>query len=135
MVLNSHHIDAVLQLAGPVDHDDIETLYVPVEDGEPVSDVKLKRGIDFIRARKAAGDVVVSACGAGISRSTTFAIGALMAEETITWEAAYRSILAEHPNAMPNAHLVRSLLLFQGEDAPSFEVLWKTIAMIQRKYQ
>jgi len=129
--LKQYNIGAVLQLAGPVKHVGITCLYVPVEDGEPVSDAKLKQGIDFIRQQKAEGQVVLSACGAGISRSTTFAIGALMAEENLSWEDAYRHILPVHPGAMPNAHLVRSLLGYVGEPVPAFEVLWKRVLQLQ----
>jgi len=131
-VLKQFNIGAVLQLAGPVKHTDITCLHVPVEDGEPVDSAKLARGIDFIREQKAKGHVVLSACGAGISRSTTFAIGALMAEEHITWDAAYRSILAEHPDAFPNPYLVHSLLHYKNENPPPVIELWKTVANIQR---
>ncbi|MEQ8676510.1 MAG: dual specificity protein phosphatase family protein [Aggregatilineales bacterium] len=63
----------------------------------------------LVRANKSQGKVVLVACGAGISRSVTFAMAVLMEEEDLTFTEAYREILAVHPDAMPNPFLVESL--------------------------
>ncbi len=134
-LLQSRDITAMLCLAEFIAHSGIESLYVPVEDGQPVAHDKLARGITFLREQKASGQRVVSACGAGVSRSVTFAIGALMEEENLTWQQAYESVLQHHPEAMPHARLLQSLLEYNGQPVQEFAPLWKDVVAIKRQYE
>lgn len=131
-LLQKHNVGALLCLAERIEHPAVAVLYLPVEDGQPIQREKIARGVAFLREQKALGRRAASACGAGISRSTTFAIGALMEEERISWQDAYSSILRHHPQAMPHASLMQSLLEYTGQEVPSFVQLWKTIVTLQR---
>lgn len=108
-LLRRQNIGAMLQLAAPVNIPGIERLYLAVDDGIPIALETLQRGVEYIRAQKAAGRVVLSACGAGISRSTTFALAALHEEEQIDLYAAFADICERHPTAMPHPALWASL--------------------------
>src|SRR5437868_6406606 len=83
-ILIAYRINAMLQLADKVEQIGIASLYIPVEDGEPLPADKLRQGVDFVRAQKAAGKTVLVACGAGISRSVTYSIAALKEEENLS---------------------------------------------------
>jgi len=126
-LLDSYGIEAMLHLAEDVQHDGIETLYLPIDDGVPVKQAILKQGIDFICERKAQGKTVLSACGAGISRSTTFAMGALMQEEKLDLWEAYESILEHHMEAFPAPDLVVSLGTYFGQTLEKFETAETTM--------
>lgn len=114
-LLHSYSIGAMLQLAEGVKQEGIASLYVPVEDGEPLPVPALEQGIAFVRAQKAQDRNVLVACGAGISRSVTFAIAALHEEEGLSLPAAYRSIRASHKEARPHFALWNSLCQYYGE--------------------
>jgi len=133
-LLNSYGIGAMLHLADNVQHDGIETLYLPIDDGVPIRQDVLKQGIDFIIEQKAQDKVVLSACGAGISRSTTFAMGALMQIESLdVWEA-YNTILEVHPDAFPMPALVMSLGTYFNQAISEYEAARTTMDMsITRK--
>ncbi|NWG16704.1 MAG: GNAT family N-acetyltransferase [Chloroflexi bacterium] len=122
-LLRAHHIGAMLLLAENVEQPGIEALYLPVEDGEPLPDDALQRGVAFIRAQKAAGRAVLAACGAGISRSVTFATAALVEEEGLSLVDAYRAIQVNHPYAMPHPALWESLRAHYRADV-SFGEMW-----------
>jgi protein-tyrosine phosphatase len=125
-LLERHQIQAMLQLAELAKHDGIATLYLPVDDGVPLQPELLARGVNFVRAEYAGGSHVLVACGAGISRSVTFAISALKEEEGISLLEAYRSILKSHPSAMPHPTLWQSLCTYY-EDELSFVDMWKKL--------
>ncbi len=108
-LLKRANISAMLQLAEHVKQPQVDTLYLPVDDGVALPDGALKKGVSFIRAHKLLGNVVLVACGAGISRSVTFAMAAMIEEEKLTFADAYREIFAVHPDAMPNPFLCESL--------------------------
>jgi len=133
-LLNSYGIDAMLHLAEDVRHDGIETLYLPIDDGVPVKQDTLKQGIDFICERKAQGKTVLSACGAGISRSTTFAMGALMQDEELELWSAYEAVLEHHPDGFPLPPLIVSLGKHFGQPVDKLEAAEKTmLMMVERK--
>jgi predicted protein tyrosine phosphatase len=104
-----HGITAMLQLAEPVEQPGVESLFLVVNDGQTIPQEKLQKGIDFICEQKAAGKVVLSACGAGISRSVIFAWGAMVQAEKLDFFEAYRLIQQEHPQAQPHLTLCISL--------------------------
>lgn len=113
-LLRHHQIGAMLQLAAPLNMPGIERLYLPVDDGVPVAADLLTQGVAFVRERKAAGLNVLVACGAGISRSTTFAVGVLHEEESLDLYDAYRDICEKHPHALPHPSLWQSLCKHYG---------------------
>lgn len=108
-IMYSYNIGAILQLASPAQHPGIESLYLPIEDGDPVAADTLRTGITFARTQKAAGHKVVVACGAGISRSVTYTMAVLHEEEGVSLLEAYEQIAAVHPDAMPHFVLLKSL--------------------------
>lgn len=121
--LLSYRIGAMLQLADRVEQPGIESLYLPVEDGIPLKSEAISRGVEFIRQQEAGHRVVLSACGAGISRSVAFAIAALKEEENLSLVTALRIVRNAHPEAMPHPALWQSLSQYYGE-----EVNWNDLA-------
>jgi protein-tyrosine phosphatase len=99
----------LLHLAARVEPPGISTLYLPIEDGEPLDAATLRRGVDFILAERAAGKAVLVACGAGISRSTSFAIAALKEAEGLALLATAREVRRLHPAGLPHMALWSSL--------------------------
>ena len=126
LLLERNQIRAMLQLAERVEQAGIETLYLPVNDGMPVRMETLANGVAFVRAEYAQGNRVLVACGAGISRATTFAIAALKEEENLKLADAFSEIVKKHPNGMPHPVLWQSLCKFYGEDVPFLEI-WTQI--------
>jgi protein-tyrosine phosphatase len=122
VLLRRREIGAMLQLADSVKHSGIPSLYVPVEDGAPLPHDLLRMGVEFVRLEKALGRNVLVACGAGISRSATFAIAALKEEEGLSLLDAFREVCAKHPDAMPHPALWQSLCEYY-EEAVSYAKL------------
>jgi protein-tyrosine phosphatase len=122
-LLQAHSIDAMLQLADRVKQPGIEVLYLEVEDGEPLPAETLRQGVAFVRDQLAAGRRALIACGAGISRSVTFATAVLHEEEGISLLDAFHDIHSIHPDALPHYKLWHSLCEYYHENAP-FERLW-----------
>jgi protein-tyrosine phosphatase len=108
-------VGALLHLAAQVEPPGVTALYLPVEDGEPFDAATLQRGVDFVLAQGAAGRVVLVACGAGISRSTTFAIAALKEAEGLTLLSTAREVRRLHPDGLPHMALWSSLCAHYGE--------------------
>lgn len=128
-LLNSYNIGAMLHLAEDVRHDGIETLYLGIDDGIPVRQEILKQGIDFLCEQKAQGKILLSACGAGISRSTTFAMGVLMNDENLDIWEAYQAVLDHHPDALPAYPLVVSLAEYHQMSITPLEAAEITMSM------
>jgi len=122
-LLQAYNIDAMLQLAERIEQPGIEVLYLDVEDGEPLPAEKLRQGVAFVRDQLAAGRRVLIACGAGISRSVTFATAVLREEGGISLLDAFHDIHSIHPDALPHYKLWHSLCEYYHENAP-FERLW-----------
>lgn len=118
VMLRRREIGAMLQLADSVKQEGIPSLYVPVEDGEPLPADALRMGVEFVRLEKALGRNVLIACGMGISRSTTFAIAVLIEEEGLSLSEAFREVRARYPAAMPHPVLWRSLCAYYGQTEP-----------------
>jgi hypothetical protein len=117
-LLKRRGISAILQLADSIKQPNILSLYVPIEDGEPLPFERLKKGIEFVRLAKVESGNVLIACGAGISRSASFAIAALKEEEKLTLFDAFQQVLAKHPQARPHLELWQSLCEYYDEDVP-----------------
>ncbi len=131
VLLNMHNIGAMLQLAGESEQPGIVTLYMPVEDGELLPAGKLEQGVAFVREQKAARKRVLIACGAGISRSSTFVMAALMEEEKLDMFDAYRIVCAHHPDALPHPALCKSLAEHYGVKMDKISI-WQRIIQIQQ---
>lgn len=131
-LLDRHRIEAILQLAAPVEHAGITTLYLPVDDGAPLRPGVLPNGVAFVRSEYTKGNRVLVACGAGISRSVTFAVAALKEEENLSLIDALRAVIEVHPSGMPHPHLWQSLCDYYGEDVPFLE-MWRQIRIIEQE--
>lgn len=116
-------VGALLHLAAHVEAPGITTLYLPVEDGEPLAAATLRRGVDFVLAQYGAGTRVLIACGAGISRSTSFAIAALKEAEGLSLLAAARVVRQAHPAGLPHMALWSSLCLHYQEPHDFMELI------------
>ncbi len=113
--LTAHNIKAMLLLAELVEHPGITSLYLAVEDGEPLPHEMLAKGVDFVKAKKAVGQTILVACGAGISRSASFAAAALKEIESLSLREAIHIIKQAHPNSLPRFHLWQSLCDYYNE--------------------
>lgn len=108
-LLDYHGVGAVLQLADAVEHTGISSRYVPLEDGEPIPEVKLRAALDFAHQEADAGRVVLVACALGISRSVTIATALLHERENLSLREAFAEIRRAHPDAQPHPALWRFL--------------------------
>ena len=115
--LQFHRIGAMLQFAELVEHPGIVSLFIDQEDGQPTPYRHFQKGLDFIRYTKEEGRNVLVACGAGISRSATFAIAAISAIEQISLKEAYIEVKRLHPDTMPHPALWKSLCRYFKDDA------------------
>ena len=127
-LLEAHQIGAMLQLAELVEYTGIISLYLSVEDGVPLPETMLKKGIDFIKTHKDQGRNVMVSCGAGISRSTTFAIAALKEIERLNLFHSFLEIKLHHPETMPHPALWKSLCEYFME-----EISYSTMLTIKRR--
>ncbi|MFZ4523520.1 MAG: dual specificity protein phosphatase family protein [Bacteroidales bacterium] len=123
LLLESHKIGAMLQLAELVKQPGIESLYLPVADGVPLPVPMLENGIDFVKTRKEQGRTILISCGAGISRSATFVLAALFEIEHICLSDAMRDLTILHPDTMPHPALWKSLCDYFGEEISYSEML------------
>jgi protein-tyrosine phosphatase len=130
-LLHAYQIGAMLQLAEWVKQPGIDTLFLPIEDGEPLPVQQLEQGVSFVCGHKALGRKVLIACGAGISRSVTFGIAALKEEEGLSLPDAFRAIYTHHRAAMPHFALWNSLCQYYGEGM-SYEDLWEYVRFMDR---
>ncbi|MEM7346640.1 MAG: dual specificity protein phosphatase [Chloroflexota bacterium] len=115
-LLDSYKITAMLQMANPVTYPDITSLYLPVEDGVPLSASLLRQGVDFVVTEKEQGRTILIACGAGISRSSTFATAALKELDSSDLLTALQTVRDHHPQALPHPALWKSLCRYYNED-------------------
>ena len=117
-LLIANQIEAMLQLAEAVDQPGIASLYLPVEDFEPLPPDLLSRGVEFVRAEKCKGHRVLVACGAGINRSAAFCVAVLKEEEGLGLLEALRAVREKHSEALPHPPVWESLCRYYQEDAP-----------------
>lgn len=122
-LLNGQQIGAMLQLADPVPQPGVVHRYLNIDDGVPLKPAMLRQGVDFIHTQQAGGQRVLVACGAGISRSTAFAIAALKETEQLTLREAAGITRRAHPNGMPHYALWESLCEYYGEQIDYLELL------------
>lgn len=121
--LRHYGVGAMLQLAEEERQPGVDSLYLDVEDGEPIPPEVLGRGVAFLRAQKAAGRVALVACGSGVSRSAAFAIAALKEDEGLSLLDALRAVTEARREARPHPALWQSLCAAYGEDVPLLAML------------
>lgn len=121
--LSSKSIGAMLQLAAKVEQPGITSLYLPVEDFEPLKFDLLEKGISFVREQKKLGMRILIACGAGINRSSSFCTAALKEEERLGLFDAFKEVKIKHPEAMPHQPVWVSLCHYFNEQVPYLDVM------------
>lgn len=112
-LLRQHNIRAILHLAEYVQQPDIETLYLPVEDGEPIPEKYIQQGVAFVMNYHPSN--VLIACGAGISRSSSFTAAVLKTHEGLTLKEALIDIRRKYSHAQPHPVVWQSLCKFYNE--------------------
>ncbi len=122
-LLSARKIGAMLQLAEAVEHPNITSLYLPVEDGIPLPGHLLRQGVDFVLSEKQRGQTTLIACGAGISRSVAFAVAVLIESEDLTLLEGVQEVKKHHPEALPHPALWESLCSYYDEDVPIHSML------------
>jgi len=122
-LFSTYHIGAMLQLAEAVEQPGIVSLYLPVEDGEPLPPEVLQQGLHFVQTHKGWGRHVLIACGAGVSRAPAFAIAALKADENLSLLDALREVHAKAPETLPHPALWKSLCQYYGENLTLMQML------------
>lgn len=125
-LLLEQEIDAVLQLCGrdsPVDFPfSLTLLALPVEDGKPLPEEMLRRGVRFIRKQRQSGASVLVACGAGVSRSPTF-VAAYLHEEGMDLQVAFLQLMSHRPGVRPHPAMFRSLCEIYGIPGEPMQLL------------
>jgi hypothetical protein len=122
-LLATKKIDAMLLLAQDVTHPGITSIYLPVEDGVPLPDHLLRRGLDFVLSAKQRGQTVLIACGAGMSRSVAYAVAALKETEALSLLQAIQTVKKHHPGSLLHPALWKSLCIYYDEDIPALGML------------
>ncbi|GAB4420448.1 MAG: hypothetical protein Fur0044_17340 [Anaerolineae bacterium] len=122
-LLAANRIEAMLQLAELVEQPSIVSLYLPVEDFQPIPFDLLRQGIDFVLAAKEQGRRVLVACGAGINRSSAFCTAALKEAEGLSLLDAFYTVKKAHPEAMPHPPIWASLCEYYRENIPFDKLL------------
>ena len=121
--LHAKSINAMLQLAVPIEQLGITSLYLPVEDFAPLKFDLLEQGVSFIREQKELGHRVLVACAAGINRSSSFCTAALIADEGLGLFDAFKEVKRAHPESMPHEPVWESLCEYYSETIPYIEVM------------
>ena len=94
--LDLKSIQAMLQLAEKVEHPNIVSLYLSVEDLAPISSNHIRQGVDFIRENKQKSNYVLIACGIGINRSSAFSAAVLKEAEGLSLFDAFKEVKHKH---------------------------------------
>ena len=122
-LLAAKKIDAMLLMAEDVSHPGITSIYLPVEDGVPLPDHLLRRGLDFVLSAKQRGQTVLIACGAGMSRSVAYAVAALKETEDLSLLQAIKTVKKHHPESLLHPALWESLCTYYDEEIPALSML------------
>jgi len=120
--------DAMLQFYRPIYIPFVQTQFVELTDGKPISQAYIESGIQFIQTHHDAQEKVLVTCGAGISRSVTMTIAALKVIEGGDLESIYRDVRKRHPDAMPDQVHWDSISTYFGENVPFWE-MWARIML------
>jgi len=121
--LDFNSVQAVLQLAAPVNHAGITSLYLPVKDMSPIYPQFFKEGVEFVRGEKEKGRTILVACAAGINRSTAFCIASLKEIEGLSLLDAFKEVKKNHSHSMPQEMVWESLCRYYKEDTSYIDLL------------
>lgn len=121
-LLEHYSIQATLQFVENVRYEGIASCYLPIDDGVPVAPETLRKGVDFIIEQYREGRIVLSACGAGVSRSVIFAAAALKEVEELPLLEAITEVMYFRPEALPNPIVMRSVCDYYGEPLSHFQI-------------
>jgi protein-tyrosine phosphatase len=127
-VVKKHNIQAMLQLFEGFKSPGVETLFVGVVDGQPLTSENIREGVAYVRKQHKKGKRILVTCGAGVSRSVTFSVAALKEIEGLTLEEAYLSIRERHKEALPDHIHWDSLREYYGEGKEFWEI-WQSVIL------
>lgn len=119
-------IQSIQSVADAIDYPELNSLYLAVKDGVPLPPEKLREGVDFVLAEKRLGKTVLISCGAGISRSATFAVAVLKEVENLRLLEALRAVKRCHPVTQPHPALWESLCDYYDETVSFYSILRAT---------
>lgn len=118
--LEFNEIKAILTFTKKIESNNIETLYLPIEDMEPVKSEYIKTGLGFILQEKEKGNNILIVCSAGISRSAMFCTAALKEVEGVSLIDAFKEVKQAHLIALPNKPVWDSFCEYYGEPLSSY---------------
>lgn len=127
-IVKAAGIGAMLQLFEPFELEGVETHYIPVIDGQPITKGMIRDGMAFIRQQMDAKKKLLITCGAGISRSVMFSVIALKEIEGLSMDEAYRTIYALHPKALPDHVHWQSVAEYYNE-TDDFWKIWGNLML------
>jgi hypothetical protein len=116
-------IQAMLQLAEKIEHPNIFSLYLAVEDFAPIPRHLITQGVEFITENRKHGKRILVACGAGINRSSAFCAAALKEEEGLSLFEAFKEVKRKHPDSMPHEPVWRSVCEYYNEAIPYLDIM------------
>ena len=117
-LLETHNIQAMLQLAKQVEYPGIAILVLRVPDFSPIPPRLLQQGVTFVREQKQRNHTTLVACYMGINRSAAFCTAALKEEEGLSLLEAFGQVKQNHQEAMPHPLAWQSLCDYYAEDVP-----------------
>jgi len=90
--------------------------WAQIEDGPPAPDLRwLRRQVEFVDARRKAGDIVYVHCAAGASRSGMVVVAYLMHKNGWTRDEALQFVRSKRPVTRPNPAFMERLLDWEDE--------------------
>ena len=127
-IVDEAGIQAMLQLFQPIELEGVVTKFISIGDGLPLTQAQIETAISFIREQHDKQHCLLSTCGAGLSRSVTFAIIALKEIESLSLADAYRAIFEHHPKAMPDHIHWQAVADYYGE-VDNFWEIWGELTL------
>jgi hypothetical protein len=83
------------------------------DDGRTSAQKLFQPCVDFIRAQRAKGHLVLVHCHRGVSRSATMVMAFLIAEFGMSVQEAWRAVRRARPRAWPSARLEQDLMVWE----------------------
>lgn len=117
------HIDSILNLAEDLPIKNKNVLFIDIDDGVPLSDENLIKGIEFLLNQYQKKKNVLVACGAGVSRSATFCTLIIKEVEGLNLLDSLKSIKEKYSKALPHPELWDSVCNAYQEPFKYDEVL------------
>lgn len=127
-IVDEAGIQAMLQLFQSIELEGVVTKFISIGDGLPLTQAQIDTAISFIREQHDKQHCLLSTCGAGLSRSVTFAIIALKEIEGLSLADAYRAIFEHHPKAMPDHIHWQAVADYYGE-VDNFWEIWGELTL------